>query len=100
MNLATETLHLITDPALTLDEQAQLRCRSAKQLEELGKYEGAREALGELWQCVGERPMIEGLDQRIAAEVLLRAGVLTGWIGSVEQIEGTQEAAKNLIRRR
>ncbi|MFN2596046.1 MAG: hypothetical protein ABR563_02535, partial [Pyrinomonadaceae bacterium] len=97
MNLAKETLRQLADPTLTLNEQAQLRCRLAKQLEELGNYEEAREALGELWQQVCERPEIEGLDQRTAAKVLLRAGVLTGWIGSVRQIEGSQETAKNLI---
>jgi CheY-like chemotaxis protein/Tfp pilus assembly protein PilF len=40
---------------------------------------------------------LEGLDEATAAEVLLRVGVLTGWLGSVKQIEGAQEAAKNLI---
>jgi two-component system chemotaxis response regulator CheY len=97
MNLTKETLHQIADPTLTPDKHAQLRCRIAKQLEELGNYEGACEALGELWQRVGERPVLEGLEQRTAAEVLLRAGVLTGWIGSVKQIEKAQETAKNLI---
>ncbi len=53
--------------------------------------------MGELWPRVGERPLLGGLDQATATEVLLRAGVLTGWIGSVKQIEGSQELAKNLI---
>jgi CheY-like chemotaxis protein/tetratricopeptide (TPR) repeat protein len=53
--------------------------------------------MGELWSRVGERPVLDGLDEATAAEVLLRAGVLMGWIGSVKQIEGAQEAAKNLI---
>jgi CheY-like chemotaxis protein/tetratricopeptide (TPR) repeat protein len=53
--------------------------------------------MGELWSRVGERPALEGLDEATAAEVLLRAGVLTGWIGSDKQIEGAQEVAKNLI---
>jgi tetratricopeptide (TPR) repeat protein len=39
----------------------------------------------------------EGLDEATGAEVLLRAGVLTGWIGSVKQVEGAQETAKDLI---
>lgn len=97
MNLAAKMLHQIVNPTLTSEEQAQLRCRLAKQLEDLGNYEGACEALGELWRRVGERPVVEGLEQRTAAEVLLRAGVLTGWIGSVNQIEGSQGTAKNLI---
>lgn len=97
MYLAKPTLCQVTDPSLTLDERAHLRCQLAKRLEEVGNYESAREALGELWQGVGERPVLEGLNQHESAEVLLRAGALTGWLGSVKQIEGTQEAAKNLI---
>lgn len=53
--------------------------------------------MGELWQRIGEPPKIEGLEQSTAAEVLLRAGVLTGWIGSSNQIGEAQETAKNLI---
>jgi tetratricopeptide (TPR) repeat protein len=53
--------------------------------------------MGDLWRRIGEHPQIEGLDPSIAAEVLLRAGVLTGWIGSCNQIADAQETAKNLI---
>ena len=53
--------------------------------------------MGDLWRCVGERPVIDGLKVRTAADVLLRAGVLSGWIGRSRQIEGAQEAAKDLI---
>jgi tetratricopeptide (TPR) repeat protein len=97
MNLTHQLLHRIADPTLTYEERARLRCESAKQLEETGNYEAAREIMGELWQGVGTRPALEGLDQWTSAEVTLRAGVLTGWIGSCKQIEGTQETAKNLI---
>jgi CheY-like chemotaxis protein len=97
MNLAKEMLHQIANPTLTLNERTQLCCQLAKQLEEVGNYEGSCEALGGLWQGVGQRPMLEGLDQQTMAEVLLRAGVLTGWLGSAKQIEGAQETAKNLI---
>jgi two-component system chemotaxis response regulator CheY len=97
MNLAKDMFLQIADPTLTRNKQAQMRCQLAKRLEESGNYEGAREALSEVWQHISERPMLDGLDQTTAAEVLLRAGVLTGWIGSVNQIEGAQETAKNLI---
>jgi tetratricopeptide (TPR) repeat protein len=97
MNLARQLLHQIADQSLSTNERAQLRCKLAKQLEEAGNYEAAREAMGELWQRVGERPALERLDQETAAEVLLRVGALTGWIGSTRQIEGSQEAAKDLI---
>lgn len=98
MTLMKELLHKIADPTITQDERVRQRCQLAKQLEELGNYEGAREALGEIWQRIGERPVLDGLDHRTVAEVLLRVGTLTGWIGSVKQIEGAQENAKNLIK--
>lgn len=53
--------------------------------------------MGDLWSRVGDRPVLNDLDRTTAAEVLLRAGVLTGWIGSAKQIEGAQEMAKHLI---
>jgi tetratricopeptide (TPR) repeat protein len=66
-------------------------------LEDAGEYERAREALGELWQGVGRILHVERLERSTAAEVLLRAGVLTGWLGSINEIKGSQESAKNLI---
>jgi tetratricopeptide (TPR) repeat protein len=90
-------LRQLSNTKLSPDERAELRCQSAKAYEDAGQYEAAREALGELWQRIGEHPNIEGLQPSIAGEVLLRAGVLTGWIGSCNQIEGSQEIAENLI---
>lgn len=97
MTLTKDLLHKIADPAISADERTRQRCKLAKQLEELGNYEAAREAMGNLWQGVGERPLLEGLGESTAAEVLLRVGALTGCIGSVKQLEGAQEKAKNLI---
>lgn len=97
MHLASQLLRQIDNRALSRAERAQLRCQLAKELEDSGSYEAARSAMGELWQRIGERPQIDGLDQHTAAEVLLRAGALTGWIGSANQIDGAQETAKDLI---
>jgi DNA-binding NtrC family response regulator len=97
MHLHTSLLRKLDTPGLNPNERAELRCRLAKELEEAGNYEEARNALGELGQRIGERPKIEGLDPNLAAELLLRAGSLTGWLGSAQQIEGAQESAKNLI---
>jgi two-component system response regulator HydG len=97
MHLHTSLLRQLDNSKLTRNERAELRCRLAKELEEAGNYEAARNAMGELWQRIGERPKVEGLDKQITAEVLLRAGSLAGWIGSSQQIEGAQETAKNLI---
>ncbi len=97
MDLASQILRRIDDPTLSCAEKARLRCQLAKQLEEAGNYEAARGALSGLWQDIGEHPALNELDQFTQAEVLLRAGALTGWIGSTKQIEGAQEIAKNLI---
>jgi len=97
MNLAQDLLRQIDQPNLSPSERAHLRCLLAKQLEEAGNYEAAREAMGELWRGVGERPELEGLDEFVTAEVILRIGALTADIGSCRQVEGAQETAKNLI---
>jgi DNA-binding NtrC family response regulator len=97
MHLHTSLLRQLVNDRLSHKERADLCCRLSKELEEAGNYEAARNALGEFWQRIGERPKIEGLDHHISAEVLLRAGSLTGWLGSSQQIEGAQETAKNLV---
>jgi tetratricopeptide (TPR) repeat protein len=81
----------------TSSERAWAACERAKELEEAGKFEDARSALNELWQRIGDRPNLDGLDGAISAEVLLRVGALSGWIGSARQIPGAQETAKDLI---
>jgi len=81
----------------TLTERGQSICAQAKQLEEAGEFQAAREALGEFWQRIGDRPKVDGLDAQGQAEVLLRTGALSGWIGSAHQVTGAQEIAKDLI---
>ena len=97
MNSTKGLLHRIDDPSLSVDERARLRCELAKYYEQLWNFNAAREALGDLWRRVGERPNLEGLQEETKGEVWLRAGALTGWIGSLRQIEGAQETAKNFI---
>ena len=97
MIISSQLLREIADPTLDRESRALLRCRLAKELEDVGNYEAAREAMGELWSGVGGRPVLDGLSEATAADILLRVGVLTGWLGSTKQIEGTQETAKNLI---
>ena len=97
MYLAKEFLEEIDNPSLTASERAVLRCRIARRLEEAGDYEAASEAMGELWQGVEVRPNLSGLDEEAKAEVLMRTGALTGWLGSASQIEGSQGTAKDLL---
>src|SRR2546423_6906138 len=81
----------------SLSERAQLCCLRAKELEEAGEFEEARGAISEFWQRIGDRPRVDGLNAIARAEVFLRAGALSGWIGSARQITGAQEIAKDLI---
>jgi len=97
MNSKAELLHLLADPNLSSNQRAQLRCQIARKFENEGDYEAARKAMCDLWRQIGQRPLLEGLDEETKAAVLLRVGVLTGWIGSARQISGAQETAKNLI---
>src|ERR1043165_2277719 len=97
VTLADERLKELDNPSLTTDERALLRCRVAADLIHKGQYEGACEALGELWSGVGQRPDVDRLKPATAAEVLLQCGVLTGWIGDARNVPGAQEKAKDLL---
>ena len=72
-------------------------CELAKSLEEAGEYERAAETLQPFWNGLLVRPQTNGLPEHAKAELLLRAGTLTGWIGSARQVAGAQEFAKDLI---
>jgi hypothetical protein len=92
MNLADERLKGLDDPALTEERRAALRCEVAADLAYAGQYEAAREAMGELWPGIGERPNVKRLSPIVAAEVLLQCGVLTGWLGTRLDEAGCSEA--------
>lgn len=97
MSLAESLQRQLSQTDLTADERALIRCRLAASLIHSGQYEKAREALGDLWRGVGERPNLEGLEETTAAEVLLQCGSLTGCFGTSKRVEGGQDAAKDLI---
>jgi DNA-binding NtrC family response regulator len=69
----------------------------AKELAAAGNYETACTVLSEFWPCMGERPNMEGLTTEAGADLLLRAAALTGWSGSVKQLAGYQNLAKDLV---
>ncbi len=96
MTLAETLLKQSESLALNRDERAQIQCRIAADLEHKDEYESAREVLAELWQGIGKRPALEGLSEFTVAEVLLRVGSLSGYLGSIRQTDGAQEAAKDL----
>ena len=72
-------------------------CELAKNLEEAGEFETACEMLRPFWQGLLRRPETIGLGDEAKAELLLRAGALTGYLGSAKQLSGAQEVAKDLI---
>src|SRR5438034_1800898 len=82
---------------LTPVERARRCCDLAKQLEKAGEYEAACEALNEFWPDRNGPLNLNDLDKAARAEMLLRIGTLSGWLGSTDQAAGSQETAKNLI---
>jgi tetratricopeptide (TPR) repeat protein len=97
MTLADERLKELDNPSLTADERVLLRCAVASDHIHKGQYEAAREALGELWLGIGQRPPVRNLPPAVDAEVLLQCGTLTGWLGSVRNVSGAQEQAKDML---
>src|ERR1043165_1100122 len=72
-------------------------CELAKNLEEAGEFESACDVLRPFWPSLLRHPETSKLANEPKAELLLRAGTLTGFLGSAKQIPGAQEAAKDLI---
>ncbi len=99
MNLTTLPVSRSANQPLSLSERAQHCCQLAKQLEKVGDYKAAYEALSDFWPERDGVPVLEGIDRPTEGQVLLRIGSLTGWLGSAHQTPGCQETAKNLITR-
>ncbi|HEU4714290.1 MAG TPA: tetratricopeptide repeat protein [Pyrinomonadaceae bacterium] len=95
MDLQTSVFENQTDISV-IDNVIPL-CELAKGLEEAGEFESAAETLRPFWPSLAHRPQTEGLDDQARAELLLRTGTLTGWLGSAKQVCGAQELAKDLI---
>lgn len=82
---------------LTADEDAVSRCESAIVSKDQADGDGALKAMRPLWKLMGGRPNTDGLDPAVTAEVMLTAGILSGWLGGRMEIKAAQEEAKNLI---
>src|ERR1044071_1712870 len=95
MDLRTSIYEKGIDPAVA-DDVIPL-CELAKTFEIAGEYDRAAEMLVSFWSGLGTRPNTTGLAAEAQAELLLRSGTLTGWIGSAKQLPNAQEFAKDLI---
>jgi tetratricopeptide (TPR) repeat protein len=84
-------------PRMTANQRALYKCQKALELKDKADYAGALEVMRPLWDGVGEHPDIEGLHPTVAAEVLLCAGILTGWLGSKDEIKDANEWARDLL---
>jgi CheY-like chemotaxis protein len=81
----------------SVTQRAEFACTQAKELQKLGDYEGAREALNEFWDASTNVVSIDQLDDTVRADVLLRVGSVASRVGSADPSEGTQETAKDFI---
>jgi tetratricopeptide (TPR) repeat protein len=77
--------------------RALSRCQKALEFKDRGEYDAAQEVMRPLWNQVGERPNVVGLEPSVVAEVLFCVGVLTGWIGSRNENGEANDAAKDLL---
>lgn len=72
------------------------RCTKTSELIYAGRYEEAKEVLGELWRGVGRYPDVELYPSEVAAEVFLQCASLSGCLGSA-QGRATQESTKDML---
>lgn len=82
---------------LTINERALLRCQAALEFKDSGGYDSAQEVMRPLWRRLGDRPETATLQPSVAAEVLFCVGVLTGWIGSRNEIKEADDWARDLL---
>ncbi|HEY8188354.1 MAG TPA: ATP-binding protein [Pyrinomonadaceae bacterium] len=81
---------------LSLSEEVRACCTIAREKLESGDYEAGCVAL-QPWWTIGEWPRQEGLNTLAAAELLLIAGTLDGWVASTRQVVGGQRCAERLL---
>jgi signal transduction histidine kinase/FixJ family two-component response regulator len=80
----------------TLSEQVLEDCVAAREKLKLGDYDAGCAALRPWWN-LAEWPRHRGLSNEAAAELLLTAGTLSGWIASTRQVHGDQKWAQALL---
>lgn len=95
MDLQTSIYEKTIDPVVVNDVMPL--CELARNFEGAGEFDQAAETLRPFWGGLLNRPNTNGLPVEAQAELLLRTGTLTGWLGSARQFPGAQEVAKDFI---
>ena len=96
MPIDSKVLEQIQSLPLSLSEQVHACCTIAREQLEVGDYEAGCRVLKQWW-TIGEWPKQEGLSQSAAAELLLTAGTLSGWVDSTRKIERGQRWAERML---
>ena len=94
--LETRLLDHIYTSDLSPSEMVEACCTLAREQLEIGDFDAGCAALNRWWS-LGEWPRLDGLSQLAAAELLLTAGTLSGWVASTKHVQGGQKAAENLL---
>ena len=81
---------------LTPSEQVLACCAIAREKLEAGDYDAGCAAL-KPWWSLGQWPRQAGLSDSAAAELLLVAGTLSGWVASSQRIPGGRKPAEALL---
>ncbi len=82
--------------SLTPAEEVQILCVVAREQIAVGNVEAACLILRN-WYCVGQWPILEGLNPQSSADLLFTAGRLAGYVGSRRQVPRAQKHAESLL---
>jgi signal transduction histidine kinase/ActR/RegA family two-component response regulator len=92
----SKDLSTIRDSPLTESERVHACCTIAREKLEVGDYDAGVVALRAWWE-LGQWPRHTALTHAAAADLLLTAGTLTGWVASTKQTTGGQKPAEALL---
>src|SRR5689334_2982322 len=81
---------------LTESARVEAACITAREMLEIGDYDGGVASLERWWQ-IGQWPTQVGLNNSAAAELLLTAGTLSGLLASTNQFAGSQRLPEALL---
>ncbi len=82
--------------SLSESERVEASCTIARERLEIGDYAAGADAL-DSWWTLGRWPRHGDLTDNAAAELLLTAGTLSGWVATTKQVNGGQKPAEAML---